>query len=114
MQQSRQYIARSRQNGFKPHELKLYWNAEQLEKLCPKEEERGEALPPHDPADLDAINNLRQYPVWQRNHSGTITYIHEGIEKAVFQVPENAQIIVLNFAVGSVLDYLLIHSVKNL
>lgn len=93
---------RSRKDGFKPDELKLYWNVEQLENLCT-------ASPAHDPADLDAIENLRNYPVDQRNHAGTIAYINEGIQTAVFKIPENAQIIVLNFAVEFMLEYLLIH-----
>jgi len=90
-----------RQDGYKAEELKLYWNAEQLEALCPRQGESSEIIPPHDPSDDDAIENLRQYPVSERNHSGTIEYINKGIEKAVFDVPEDAQIIVLNFAVNS-------------
>lgn len=52
-----------------------------------------------DPSDFDAVNNLRQYPVTERHHAGSITYITNGIEKAVFDVPDGAQIILLNFAV---------------
>ena len=103
MEQSRRYMDRSRKDGFKPEELKLYWNVEQLENLCT-------APTAHDPADLDAVENLRKYPVDQRNHAGTITYVNEGIQKAVFQIPDNAQIIVLNFAVESMLESLLIHT----
>ena len=88
-------MAKFREHGFKPEELKLYWSAQQVEDLSPK----GDASPPHDPSDADAIDHLRQYPVEQRNHAGVITYVHSGIEKAVFQVPEGAQIILLNFAV---------------
>ena len=95
MTRSREYIAQFRGQGFEPEELKLYWSAQQVEDLCPKDD----ASPPHDPSDADAIENLRQYPVEQRMHPGVITYVHDGIEKAVFQVPEGAQIIVLNFAV---------------
>ncbi|CAF2057790.1 unnamed protein product, partial [Rotaria magnacalcarata] len=75
--QSREYIKRFRENGFNPKELKLYWNVKQIE-------------------------NLREYPVSERNNSGRITYITNGIEKAVFDVPENAQIILLNFAVNDI------------
>jgi hypothetical protein len=93
-------MAKFRKNGFEPKELKLYWNAEQLENLCPKQEKQSEIKPPpHDPSDDDCIENLRQYPVSERNHSGTITYVNKGIEKAVFDIPDEAQIIVLNFAV---------------
>lgn len=77
--------------------MKLYWNAEQLENLCPKDEEG--ATPPHDPSDDDAVENLRAHAVSERNHNVEIRYLNKGIEKAVFDVPEGAQVIVLNFAV---------------
>ncbi|CAF3731908.1 unnamed protein product [Rotaria sp. Silwood1] len=98
--QSRKYMARFRNNGWEPHELKVYWNVEQLEIMCPKDgqEVENERLPPHDPSDDDVVQALRQYPVSKRNHAGTITYINKGIEKAVFDVPKDAQIILLNFA----------------
>ncbi|CAF0972732.1 unnamed protein product [Rotaria sordida] len=92
--QSREYMKKFRKNGFDPKELKLYWNVKQIENLCP--ESRGKIL--YDPSDEDAVENLRQYPVSERNHNGIITYITNGIEKAVFDVPENAQVILLNFA----------------
>ena len=88
-----------RKNGFSPEELKLYWNAEQLENLCPKQEEKSETMTSYDPSDRDAVENLYKFPVAHRNHAGRISYIHKGIEKAVFDVPETAQIILLNFAV---------------
>lgn len=113
-----------RKDGYRSEELKLYWNAKQLENLCPKEGEQpqidpphdssgkdcienvcpkeGEQSqidPPHDPSDKDCIKNLRQYPVSKRNHAGEISYVNKGIEKAVFDVPADAQVIVLNFAV---------------
>jgi hypothetical protein len=97
-------MTKFRKDGFKPEELKIYWNLEQLENLCPKQGEQSDIIPPpHDPSDIDAIKNLRQYPVSTRNHSGTITYVHKGIEKAVFDIPPDAQIIVLNFAVKSLI-----------
>lgn len=91
-----------RKDGFNRDELKIYWNAEQLENLCPKEGEQTD--PPHDPSDEDAIKNLRQYPVSTRKHNGRITYVNKGIEQAVFDIPDGAQIIVLNFAVKSFLN----------
>jgi len=94
-------MAKFREEGFKPEELKIYWNVEQLENLCPKQGEQSDITPPHDPSDIDAVENLRQFPVSTRNHLGTITYVAKGIEKAVFDIPEDAQIIVLNFAVKS-------------
>jgi hypothetical protein len=90
-----------REHGFEPKELSLYWNAEQLENLCPKQGEQADIESPHDPSDNECIINLRKHPVSERKHSGTIDYINKGIEEAVFDVPENAQIIVLNFAVNS-------------
>ncbi|CAF4276044.1 unnamed protein product [Rotaria magnacalcarata] len=71
IEQSRRYMNRFRKDGFKPEELKVYWNEEQLEDLCPKHEQcdNSERLPPHDPSDIDAIQYLRQYPVSQRNHA---------------------------------------------
>ncbi|CAF2956905.1 unnamed protein product [Rotaria sp. Silwood2] len=100
IEQSRKYMTRFRSNGWEPHELKVYWNEEQLEILCPKDGQEVEKtrLPPHDPSDVDVVQALRQYPVSKRNHAGTITYINKGIEKAVFDVPKDAQIILLNFA----------------
>lgn len=96
MLQSREYIKKFRENGFDPKELKLYWNTRQIENLCPGLSERI----PYDPSDDDAVENLRKYPVNERNHSGIITYVTNGIEKAVFDVPEDAHIILLNFAVN--------------
>ncbi|CAF4140426.1 unnamed protein product, partial [Rotaria magnacalcarata] len=100
IEQSRRYMNRFRKDGFKPEELKVYWNEEQLEDLCPKHEQcdNSERLPPHDPSDIDAIQYLRQYPVSQRNHAVEIRYVNNGIQLAVFDVPNDAQIIVLNFA----------------
>ncbi|CAF3518546.1 unnamed protein product [Rotaria sp. Silwood1] len=100
IERSRVYMTRTRQNGFQSNELKLYWNAEQLEILCPKFGSQGDKFfqPPHDPSDADAVEGLCQYPVWQRNHSGKITYVTKGIEKTVFDVPKDAQIILLSFA----------------
>jgi hypothetical protein len=92
-------MAKTRKAGYKPEELKLYWNVEQLENLCPKPEEESKKTTSHDPSDNDAIENLREFPVGERNHSGKITYKNTGIEKAVFEVPKDAQIIILNFAV---------------
>ena len=91
--QSREYITRFRSQGWQPEELKLYWNVEQIENLCHEELEC-------DPSDTDAVSALRQNPVSKRNHQCQITYVNKGIEKAVFDVPEDAQIIVLNFAVS--------------
>ncbi|CAF1191640.1 unnamed protein product [Adineta steineri] len=201
--QSREYMARFRSHGWEPKELKLYWNAQQLEDLCPKHEINskqteendktklevdssandesndkksneveskqivvegeenkqsavenetinnqckadheiqdgeieklvekmditGEHSNPttdnqcdaistteieikneqindnnlfrHDPSDADAIQALYEFPVSKRNHAGKITYVNKGIEKAVFDAPKDAQLIVLNFA----------------
>lgn len=96
MLQSREYIKRFREDGFRPEELKLYWNIEQIENLS---QGRSETVP-FDPSDNDVVENLRTHPVSERNHRGKITYVTMGIEKAVFDIPENAQIILLNFAVN--------------
>ncbi|CAF2095131.1 unnamed protein product [Rotaria magnacalcarata] len=100
IEQSRRYINQFRKDGFKPEELKVYWNEEQLENLCPKHGQcdNSEQFPPHDPSDIDAIQYLRQCPVSQRNHAVEIRYVNNGIQLAVFDVPKDAQIIVLNFA----------------
>ena len=95
--QSRQYIQKFRENGFDPKEIKLYWNAKQIENLCPESSGRI----PYDPSDDDAVEYLCKYPVSERIHSGKITYVTNGIEKAVFDVPEHAQIVLLNFAVNN-------------
>ena len=82
-----------RPQGFLPDELKVYWNYEQIAQLCQT------TNPPHDPSDKDVIGNLQKHPVERHFHSGRITYKTTGIEKVVFEVPESAQIILLNFAV---------------
>jgi hypothetical protein len=52
MERSRGYINRFRTDGFQAHELKVYWNAEQPEILCPSNGEHQDALMcPHDPLD---------------------------------------------------------------
>lgn len=91
-------MAQYRPNGFEPEELKIYWNYEQIEQLCRKPDE------PHDPSDKNVIDNLRHHPLEKRNHSGKISYRTMGIEKVVFEVPESAQIILLNFAVDFFFD----------
>ncbi|UJR21794.1 hypothetical protein I4U23_024869 [Adineta vaga] len=98
VKQSRRYMNIFRKDGYKPEELKVYWNAEQLETLCQQDGDDPHRMPPHDPSDTDAIENLRKYPVATRKHSGQITYVDKGIEKAVFDIPDDAQVIVLNFA----------------
>jgi hypothetical protein len=100
-------MTRYRSHGWDPTELKIYWNEKQLENLCPKNDTNNENLPPHDPSDADVVRALRQYPVSQRNHDVKISYIHKGIEKAVFDAPEDAQLIVLNFAVSYSLNIVL-------
>jgi hypothetical protein len=92
------YINRFRTDGFLPHELKVYWNAEQLEILCSNDGKQDASLSPHGPSDNDVVEVLRQFPVSERKHTGNITYVNNGIQKALFDVPEGAQIIVLSFA----------------
>ena len=92
-------MKRFRPDGWKQEELKVYWNVQQLEKLCQVED-----CSLHDPSDVDAVDNLRRFPVHERNHEGKIDFIHMGIERAVFTVPEDAQIILLNFAVSVLLS----------
>lgn len=92
-------MTRFRSQGWQPEELKLYWNVEQIENLCQTCQSENEEIE-CDPSDVDAVLALRQYPVSKRNHESEITYINKGIEKAVFDAPEDAQLIVLNFAVS--------------
>lgn len=88
---SREYISRYRSNGFQPNDLKIYWNYNQLQALhlCNRYNPR---------TDSDARNALRNSPVYQRKHSGTIRFVMSGIQEAVFQIPNDKQIIVLDFA----------------
>ncbi|CAF3766665.1 unnamed protein product [Rotaria sordida] len=83
-------------NGEPTVETKTESNNEARSEV--NDEAKAENFPPHDPSDADVIRALRQYPVSKRNNAGKITYVNKGIEKAVFDVPEDAQIIVLNFA----------------
>ena len=73
----------------------------QLENLCSQATEDFLV----DPSDYDAVDNLRQYPVSERNHAGHITYVTNGIEKAVFDIPNSAHIILLNFAVTEFVSF---------
>ncbi|CAF1275728.1 unnamed protein product [Rotaria sp. Silwood1] len=78
-------------------------NMEELERALNKEKDNCVprcivVINPGNPTDDDAVENLRKYPISERNHSGKINYVTKGIEKAVFDIPENAQIILLNFA----------------
>lgn len=96
-----------RKEGWKPEELKLYWNLQQIENLCRRNEnvvlqETNEHM--IDPSDKDAYENLRIYPVGKRNHSTNFEFINKGIEQAVFDAPVDVQLIVLNFAVGFILS----------
>jgi hypothetical protein len=89
--QSREYISKYRSEGFQPEELKLYWNYEQIRELNKTDR--------YNPTtDSDTNSALLRSPVDTRNNAGKIRFVRSGIEKAVFQVPENKQVIVLDFA----------------
>jgi hypothetical protein len=89
--QSREYISKYRQNGFQPQELKIYWNYDEIQDLKKSSRYNQET-------DLDTHTALSISPVDTRDNSGTIKFIKSGIENAVFQVPDNKQVIVLDFA----------------
>jgi hypothetical protein len=89
--QARKYISKYRQDGFKPEELKLYWNYDEIRDL--NKPDRFNPI-----TDSDTNNALLKSPVDTRENSGEIQFIKSGIENAVFQVPEGKQIIVLDFA----------------
>ncbi|CAF1230464.1 unnamed protein product [Rotaria sordida] len=89
--QSRNYISKYRQDGFQKDELKLYWNYDQIRDL-----NKNDRFNPV--TDSDTYNALLKSPVDKRKNSGTIQFIQTGIENAVFQVPEDKQVIVLDFA----------------
>ncbi|CAF1199966.1 unnamed protein product [Adineta steineri] len=88
---SRKYINRHRSKGFQPDELKIYWNYNQIYLL--------QSYFEYNPiTDTDARNALSKLPVHKRKHSGKIQFIISGIQHAVFKVPKNKQVIVLDFA----------------
>jgi hypothetical protein len=88
---SREYISRYRLHGFKPNELKIYWNYNEIQKLS--------ICNHYNPiTDSDANDALLKSPVSKRIHSGTIRFIIKGIQDAVFNVPHGNQVIVLDFA----------------
>jgi len=89
--QSREYISKYRQDGFRPEELKLYWNYQQIRDL-----DKNDCFNPI--TDNDTHNALLKSPVDKRANSGQIEFVRSGIENAVFQVPEDKQVIVLDFA----------------
>ena len=84
-------ILKYRQNGFQPEELKLYWNYDQIREL--NKTDRFNPI-----TDSDTHDALLKVPVNTRNNTGGIQLVRSGIEEAVFQVPENKQVIVLDFA----------------
>lgn len=91
-QRSFKYISKFRkEKGFLPRELKIYWNYDEIKSL----KESGKFNPE---TDTDTHAALNEYPVDQRQNDVKIEFIHSPIEEAVFKVPENKQIIVLDFA----------------
>ena len=85
------YIDRFRSQGFEPQELKIYWNYEEIESL--NQNNRFNPI-----TDSDTNQALQQCPVAERKNKGNIVYRRSGIEKAVFEIPNDKQIIVLDFA----------------
>lgn len=88
---AREYISQYRSGGFQPNELKLYWNYDEIEYLTT----------PHDYnpiTDTDSHKRLLKWPVSRRKNSGTIRFLRSGIQDAVFEVPKDNQVIVLDFA----------------
>ena len=88
---SKEYISKYRQNGFLPKELKLYWNYDQIKRLDQSDQFNSDT-------DQDSHDTLVSSPVHKRNNAGKVEYIRSGIEDAVFRVPDNHQVIVLDFA----------------
>jgi hypothetical protein len=84
-------ILKYRQNGFQLEELKLYWNYDQIREL--NKTDRFNPI-----TDSDTHNALLKVPVNTRNNAGEIQFVRSGIEEAVFLVPEDKQVIVLDFA----------------
>ena len=89
--QAREYISYYRSHGFQPHELKLYWNYNELKDL-------NIAQHYNSMTDKDSHYALLNSPVHSRKHSGSIRFVQAGIQDAVFQVPYGKQVIVLDFA----------------
>ncbi|CAF1528811.1 unnamed protein product, partial [Rotaria sordida] len=88
---SREYISRYRSDGFQPNELKIYWNYDQIQTLISSNN--------YNPiTDSDARNALLNSPVHERKHSGIIRFVVLAIQDAVFTVPNDKQVIVLDFA----------------
>lgn len=88
---SKEYISKYRQDGFLPNELKLYWNYEQIKNLDQPDQFNPET-------DQDSHDNLLSSRVQTRKNAGKVEYIRSGIEEAIFKVPDDHQIIVLDFA----------------
>jgi hypothetical protein len=88
---SRSYILQYRKNGFQSDELKIYWNYDQIRDL-----NKNDRFNPV--TDDDTNKALLESPVEKRKNSGTVQFIRSGIQDAVFEVPEDKQVIVLDFA----------------
>ncbi|CAF1535730.1 unnamed protein product [Adineta steineri] len=89
---SQKYIEKYRKDGFKPDELKLYWNYQEIESLHKKDYFNPTT-------DTDTNKALEAKPVDQRKNSGAVKFYQSGIEDAVFDEElEDKQIIVLDFA----------------
>ncbi|CAF0858789.1 unnamed protein product [Adineta ricciae] len=88
---SKEYISKYRKNGFLTNELKLYWNYNQIKMLNQPDQFNPDT-------DQDSHDSLALSPVHVRKNAGKVEYIRSGIEDAVFRVPDDHQVIVLDFA----------------
>ncbi|CAF5072637.1 unnamed protein product, partial [Rotaria sp. Silwood1] len=57
--QSREYMSRFRSHGWEPKELKIYWNLQQLENLCPKHETKAKQVEEKDKQNNDVNNQTK-------------------------------------------------------
>lgn len=102
IEKSCQYVNLFRNNGWESSELKVYWNAIQVDLLRPKHNQQieNERLPPYESCFVNVVKASRQHSVLTRNHGVKITYVNKVIEKAVFDIPNDVPIILLHFAVS--------------
>jgi uncharacterized protein (TIGR02452 family) len=80
--------------GFNPEQLKIYFNATQIENIPYSQATFANA----GFVDNDARDHITKYPIVQRHNKGQINTKQGRIENVIFDIPSGKQIIVLDFA----------------
>jgi hypothetical protein len=90
---ARQFTNKNK-DGFSPEQLKVYFNKKQIENIPFSQA----TFQTYGFVDSDARANMNTYPLEQRHNKGQINTKKGRIEQAIFGIPPDKQIIVLDFA----------------